>query len=121
MKQDYGSGLSPAEVKKARETYGANQLTAEKPPGILHQFFEQFKDFMIITLLLAAGISFLASYLQGSRDYMDPLIILAIVLINAFLGVFQEKKAEHSLTALKAMQTPHCDVLRDGKKISIPE
>ena len=120
MKQDYGSGLSPAEVKKARETYGANQLTAEKPPGILHQFFEQFKDFMIITLLLAAGISFLASYLQGSRDYMDPLIILAIVLINAFLGVFQEKKAEHSLTALKAMQTPHCDVLRDGKKISIP-
>ena len=46
------------------------------------------------------------------RDYMDPLIILAIVLINAFLGVFQEKKAEHSLTALKAMQTPHCDVLQ---------
>ena len=87
------------------------------------QFAAQFKDFMILTLLAAAGISFFASYAQGEVNLTDPLIILAIVILNALLGIYQEKKAEHSLAHLRSLQTPQCQVLRDGKRqtISSPE
>lgn len=107
-------GLSQAEAKKRLKQYGANELTQEKPPGIVRLFFRQFLDFMILTLLLAAGISFVAALLQGESDFTDPLIILAIVLINAIIGVCQEKRAEHSLEALKNLQTPLSTVVRDG-------
>ncbi len=113
-------GLSSKEVQKRRKEYGPNELKSEKGPGILKQFAAQFKDFMILTLLAAALISFLASYLKGEMDLTDPLIILAIVIINALLGIFQERKAEHSLALLRSLQTPECRVLRDGIKQTVP-
>lgn len=116
-------GLSTNEVQKRKKEYGPNELEQEKGPGILRQFAAQFKDFMILTLLAAALISFLASYLKGEMDLTDPVIILAIVVINALLGIFQERKAEHSLAHLRSLQTPECHVLRDGARqtISSPE
>lgn len=113
-------GLSSKEVKKRQKEYGPNELKSEKGPSLLNRFLAQFKDFMILTLLAAALISFLASYLKGELDLTDPLIILAIVIINALLGIFQEQKAEHSLAMLRSLQTPSCHVLRDGTKQSIP-
>ncbi len=113
-------GLSEKEVKKRQKQYGSNQLKQEKPPGILSRFIGQFKDFMILTLLAAALVSFVASYIQGDMNITDPIIILAIVLINAVIGVFQEKKAEHSLAALRSLQTPETLVLRNGERQTIP-
>ena len=116
-------GLSQKEVIKRQRHYGKNELQSEKGPGFFRQFATQFKDFMILTLLAAAGISFFASYAQGEMNLTDPLIILAIVILNALLGIYQEKKAEHSLAHLRSLQTPQCQVLRDGKRqtISSPE
>ena len=116
-------GLSQKEVIKRQRHYGKNELQSKKGPGFFRQFAAQFKDFMILTLLAAAGISFFASYAQGEMNLTDPLIILAIVILNALLGIYQEKKAEHSLAHLRSLQTPQCQVLRDGKRqtISSPE
>ena len=113
-------GLTLSEVKKRQKKYGVNELTQEKGPSLLVRFFSQFKDFMIITLLGAALISFVASYMQGETDFTDPVIILAIVVINALIGIFQEQRAEHSLEALRSLQTPESLVIRDGEKQTIP-
>ena len=96
---DPAQGLSSSRAEKLRKKYGPNELVQEKGPGLLSRFFNQFKDFMILTLLAAALISFVASYLQGRADFTDPCIILAIVVVNAFIGIFQEQRAEHSLEA----------------------
>ena len=77
-------GLSQKEVIKRQRHYGKNELQSEKGPGFFRQFAAQFKDFMILTLLAAAGISFFASYAQGEVNLTDPLIILAIVILNAW-------------------------------------
>ena len=113
-------GLTDKEVKKQRQQYGYNELLQEKGPGFFTRFASQFKDFMILTLLAAARISFIASYIRGDADITDPCIILAIVLVNAIIGVYQEQKAEHSLEALRSLQTPEAIVLRDGEKQTIP-
>ena len=113
-------GLSPEQVSLIRAEAGTNELWQEKGPGLFAQFISQFKDFMILTLLAAALISFVASYMQGNADFTDPVIILAIVIINAVIGVWQEKKAEHSLAVLRSMQTPESTVIRSGKKKTIP-
>lgn len=113
-------GLTRKEVTHARKKWGPNELLQEKGPGLFQRFLLQFKDFMILTLLAAALISFLASYFQGNADFTDPCIILAIVIINAVIGVFQEQRAEHSLEALRSLQTPETLVLREGKKMTIP-
>ena len=104
-------GLTDKEVKKQRQQYGYNELLQEKGPGFFTRFASQFKDFMILTLLAAALISFIASYIRGDADITDPCIILAIVLVNAIIGVYQEQKAEHSLEALRSLQTPEAIVL----------
>lgn len=113
-------GLSSTTVKRLQKNGAKNELAQEKPPSLFSRFVSQFKDFMIITLLAAAAISFAASYLQGHADFTDPVIILAIVIINAVIGVFQEKKAEHSLAALKSLQTPETTVIRDGERQTLP-
>lgn len=119
-KIDAEQGCSSKEVKKLRQEYGRNELISEHGPGLLSRFFAQFRDFMIITLLAAALISFVASYLQGELNFTDPLIILAIVIINALLGIYQESKAEHSLAMLQKLQTPETIVVRDGKRQKLP-
>ena len=113
-------GLSEKEAARLQTKYGPNELAQEKGPGLFARFAGQFKDFMILTLLAAALISFLASYIRGEADFTDPCIILAIVIINAMIGVYQEKKAEHSLEALRSLQTPRSTVLRSGKKRTVP-
>lgn len=107
-------GLSKKEVLKRQKKYGLNILAAKKKKNIIIKFFNQFADFMIITLICAALISFLVSLLHGELDFVDPIIILLIITLNAILGVLQETKAEKSLEALQKMSAPTAHVLRDG-------
>lgn len=108
-------GLSQKEVLKRQKTYGFNKLDEKKKKSIISKFIEQFKDFMIIILLIAAIVSMLMSYFEGSNDYMDSIIIIAIVFFNAIMGLIQENKAEKSIEALKKLSSPTTKIKRDGK------
>lgn len=114
------TGLSAAQAKQLLQKYGKNELPSASSSSFLKMFFMQFKDFMIYTLLCAAGISFAVSYINGEPDFIEPGIILIIIIVNALIGVFQEKKAEHSLAALKKMTAPSATVLRDSAWQKIP-
>ncbi|MBE5928765.1 MAG: calcium-translocating P-type ATPase, PMCA-type [Lachnospiraceae bacterium] len=114
------TGLTQKQAEENQNRYGLNELPVQKPPGILHRFFSQFNDFMIYTLLCAALVSFAVSYLQGEPDYIEPAIILLIVIINAIIGTYQEMRAEHSIAALKKMTAQTAVVLRDGTYITMP-
>ena len=114
-------GLSSAQVAERREKFGENKLKEKKKKTNLERFFEQFKDAMIIILLIAAAVSLgIAIYNTIANNHFDlvemiePFLILAIVLINAIMGVVQESKAEKALDALKNMSAPHARVIRDG-------
>ena len=113
-------GLSSKEALKRIKEYGPNELTGKKNKSLLQKFMEQFADFMIITLIFAAIISFVVSLLNGEMDFVDPIIILLIITLNAVLGVIQENKAEKSLEALKKMSAPTAIVIRNGKQESVP-
>lgn len=110
---DYG--LSVNEVKQRQQTCGKNILTEKKGKSLLIKFFEQFADFMIIILIFAAAISLFVSFMDGDPDFVDPIIILVIIIVNATLGVMQEARAEKALEALKKMSAPTAHVLREGK------
>jgi len=112
-------GLSEEEARARLSRYGPNVLAEKKNAGLAVKFFRQFNDFMIIVLLAAAAISLVLSILNGGGDFADPVIILAIVLLNAILGVIQENKAEKSLEALKKMSAPAAKVVRDGRLMHI--
>lgn len=112
-------GLSAKEAAKRLNRYGKNEFTEKKKKGFLRRFFEQFEDFMILVLIAAAVISFVASVFEGDTNFTDPVIILAIVILNAVLGVVQEEKAEKSLEALKKMSAPTAIVRRNGVRIQI--
>ena len=121
LKSNEKSGLSSFEVKKRLKTYGSNQLNETKKKNIFFKFFEQFSDFMVIILLIAAGISFFMAVIEGHKtDFIDPVIILCIVIVNAIVGVIQEFKAEKSIEALKNMTASETTVLRDSKRLKIP-
>ncbi len=108
-------GLTQKEAQKRQKTYGFNKIEDTKKKSIISKFIEQFKDFMIIILLIAALISMIMSYLEGTHDYMDSLIIIAIVFFNAIMGLIQESKAEKSIEELKKLSSPMAKVKRDGK------
>lgn len=110
LKTNLEKGLTENEVKERLAIYGKNKLReAEKEP-LWKKFLEQFKDIMVIILIIAAIISgFLG-------DIIESVIILAIVIINAILGVYQEGKAEQAVEALQKMSAPHARVLRDGEQ-----
>ncbi|MDF2473248.1 MAG: hypothetical protein K0R21_1030 [Anaerocolumna sp.] len=108
------TGLTKKEVAKRQKKYGLNVLEGKKKTSLFVRFFKQFEDFMIITLICAAIISFFVSFLHGELDFVDPIIILLIITFNAMLGVLQESKAEKSLEALKKMSAPTSLVIRDG-------
>ncbi|MCP9467429.1 MAG: cation-translocating P-type ATPase [Candidatus Granulicatella sp. P6S_S16_bin.50.1] len=110
--QSSPSGLSSQEAASRLEKYGANTLQEGKKKSLIEKFVDQFKDFMILVLLVAAVVSMFAH--QGEPDPTDAIIILAVVLLNAVLGVFQESKAEEAIEALKKMASPVASVLRDG-------
>ncbi|MBQ8526141.1 MAG: cation-translocating P-type ATPase [Clostridia bacterium] len=110
-------GLSNSQVTSLRDKHGTNELSKGKSKTTFQRFIEQFKDVMIIILLIAAGISFVIACVEGNpKEFFEPFLILLIVVINAVMGVMQESKAEKALEALKSMSAPHCRVIRDGKE-----
>ncbi|MGX8702618.1 calcium-translocating P-type ATPase, PMCA-type [Caproiciproducens sp.] len=113
------TGLSPSQAEERRNRYGPNELEQPKKKSVLLRFFAQFSDFMVIILLVAAGISFVTSFLQKDNDYIDSIIILAIVTVNAMTGLIQESRAEKSIEALKKMSSPHAHVVRAGTEALI--
>lgn len=112
-------GLSDEQVKKKREIYGLNELQAKKKKSLIVKFLEQFKDFMIIILIIAAVISGAVGYYQG-EGITDSIIILIVVIVNAIIGVAQESKAEKSLEALQKLSSHVTKVIRNGKVAVIP-
>jgi len=131
MKQDYirsreevlaglevtAEGLTSAEAKARQEKYGPNKLKEGEKPTLLQRFLAQLKDPMLIILLVAAGVSALTGMLAQENEWAEVIIILAVVLLNAILGVFQESKAEAAIEALQTMTAATCKVIRDGKQI----
>ena len=111
-------GLTSAEAQKRLEANGKNKLAA--PPGktLFQRFLEQLADPMIIILLAAAAISGVLAVVEG-ESFADVIIILAVVIINAVLGVYQESKAEKAIEALQEMSAATSKVLRDGKIMTI--
>ena len=105
LKTSY-KGLNENEVKQRLEKYGKNTLKEKKKESIFIKFIKQFNDFMIITLIIAAIISAVVSKMNGESDYIDSIIIIAIVIFNAIMGLVQEKKAEKSIEALRKMTAP---------------
>lgn len=114
---DASHGLTQAQVAERKEKYGENKLKEKKKKSGVQRFFEQFKDAMIIILLVAAVVSFVIACIeQNPKEFFEPVLILVIVVLNAIMGVVQESKAEKALDALKNMSAPHARVLRDGKE-----
>ena len=104
------TGLSSDEANKRLEKYGANEIQQGEHTTILQKFVAQFKDFMIIVLMIAAVVSWLVS-----GDLADAVVIMIVVILNAIMGVFQESKAEEAIDALQSMASPEAHVRRNGK------
>lgn len=98
---DAKHGLTQQQVKQRLQRYGKNELKQQKKKGLLVRFLSQFSDFMVIILLLAAAVSFVTSYVQKDADYIDSIIILFIVVVNAIVGMIQESRAEKSNRGIK--------------------
>lgn len=113
------NGLTENDVKTKREKYGLNMLKAKKKASLLQRFIEQFKDFSIIVLIIAAIVSGFVGISQG-EGMTDTIIILIVVLANAIIGIAQESKAEKSLEALQKLTDHASKVIRDGKIKVIP-
>ncbi len=110
---DMENGLSSEEARKRLERDGFNEFTRKKHTSLAVKFLNQFKSFMILVLIAAAAVSGIVGVMNG-EGFTDVIIILAITVVNAIIGVFQETKAEKSLDALEQMSAPHCKVVRDG-------
>ncbi len=119
LRTNLSLGLTEEEAKKRLQENGLNKLEDKKKENIILRFIKQFNDFMIIILIIASLISAVMAYLEGSGDYIDSIIIIAIVIFNAIMGLVQESKAERSLEALKKMSSPTAKVKRNGKIINI--
>ena len=117
-------GLSESEAAKRLETNGKNKLVEGKKESLIVRFLKQLAEPMTIILLVAAAVSAGVEIYNGLQHGFefpsDVVIILAVVLINAILGVFQESKAEKAIEALQEMSKAQSKVIRDGKQISIP-
>jgi len=117
-------GLTSAEAEKRLAENGKNKLVEAKKESLIVRFFKQLAEPMTIILLVAAAISAGVEIYNGLQHGFefpaDVVIILAVVLINAILGVLQESKAEKAIEALQAMSKAQSKVIRDGKQISIP-
>ncbi len=116
---DLKNGITEEEAKKRLQEYGKNILEEKKKENIFVKFIKQFNDFMIIILIIAAIVSAIIAMAEGTGDYLDSAIIIAIVILNAIMGLVQEAKAEKSLEALKNMTAPLAKIKRYGKTITI--
>ena len=119
LKTDVEKGLTSDEVTKRREKYGLNQLEAAKKKSLLQRFLDQFKDFSIIVLIIAAIVSGVVGVANG-EGITDTIIILIVVLVNAIIGVSQEAKAEKSLEALQKLTDHASKVIRNGEVTVVP-
>ncbi len=110
-------GLTAGQVAGRLSEYGPNKLREKQKKTTFQRFLDQFKDAMILILIVAAVISFaIACVEQNPKEFFEPALILLIVILNAIMGVLQESKAEKALDALKNMSAPHARVLRDGEE-----
>ena len=109
------AGLSSERAAERLAQYGPNKLKEAEKPGFRKRFLTQMKDPMLIILLAAAGVSALTGAIAGESEWAETIIILAVVLLDAVLGVLQESKAEAAIEALQTMTAATCKVLRDGK------
>lgn len=112
---NFDGGLTDEQIIKNRELYGKNELTEKKKQSLLVKFLLQFKDALIIILLIAGIISIVID----PAEWVESVIIFIVVILNAILGVFQENKAEKSLEALKNMSSPTAKVFRNNSLIAI--
>src|SRR5512133_1043580 len=118
-------GLTSEEVKSRQEKFGLNQLTEAPRPGFLALLWEQISDFVVMLLMVAAIVSGIVGwneYLKtgSTAEFIDAGAIIAIVVLNATLGIIQERRAEEALAALKKLAAPDAHVLRNGERITLP-
>ncbi|MCH4165880.1 MAG: calcium-translocating P-type ATPase, PMCA-type [Lentilactobacillus diolivorans] len=107
------NGLTAQEVLDRQNQFGLNKLQGKRRTTLLEKFIGQFKDLMIIILIVAAIIAGIAG------EHIDAIIIIAVVILNAIFGVFQESKAESAIDSLKQMSAPMATVLRNGESLSV--
>ena len=119
LRTNIKTGLGDKDVLIRQDEFGKNKIEEGKKESLLVKFINQFKDFMIIILIIAAIISAVVSYLEGTGDYFDSIIIIAIVIFNGIMGLIQEAKAEKSIEALKKMSAPVAKVRRNGKIFTV--
>jgi len=115
LETDPVNGLTSSSALFRLEQYGKNKLKEPKKKSNIQRFFDQFKDVMIVILIIAAIISFIvAIYEKEAKEFLEPVLIMLIVILNAVMGVLQESKAEKALEALKNLSSPNARVIRDG-------
>ena len=117
---DLEKGLSPSQAADLLGRVGENKLQGKKPKTLLQRFLAQLKDTMVIILMLAAVVSTIMAFVDEHGDFLEPVVIVGIVLLNACLGVAQESKAEKALEALKDMSTPTPGSSAAGRRRSSP-
>ncbi|MBL7184037.1 MAG: HAD-IC family P-type ATPase, partial [Anaerolineae bacterium] len=111
---DLNRGLTAREAQARLEKFGPNELQEQPRPGFWKMLLDQFNQFLVLILIVSAVVSFFLG------EYLDSGAIMAIVILNAILGVVQESKAEEALAALQKMAAPNAAVLRDGHLLTIP-
>ena len=117
LSTDSAKGLSSEQVGSLRSEFGENKLSEKKKKSTFARFMDQFKDVMIIILIIAAIISFVVACVEKNpKEFFEPALIILIVILNAVMGVVQESKAEKALDALKGMSAPHARVIRNGEE-----
>lgn len=117
LASDEERGLTEEQAAERLDEFGPNKLKEKKKKTNLQRFADQFKDVMILILLAAAAVSFVVACVEKNpREFFEPLLILLIVVLNAFMGMLQESKAEKALEALKGMSAPHARVIREGRE-----
>ncbi len=112
---DAERGLTETQAETLQQKYGENRLREKKRRSQLQRFFDQFKDVMILILIAAALVSFVVACTEGEpKEFFEPVLILVIVVVNAFMGMMQESRAEKALDALQNLSAPQARVLRGG-------
>jgi Ca2+-transporting ATPase len=114
LKTSPETGLTTDEAARRLVRYGPNELAEAERPGLLHRVWAQFKSFLVVVLIAAALISAVLG------DWIEAIVILAIVLLNAALGVIQESRAEQALSALRRLAAPEAHVIREGHRLTVP-
>ena len=119
LKTSINDGLDKDTIKLRQKQEGQNILHSNKPTPLIIKFINQFKDFMVIVLITAAIISALAEWYSGGREFVDSIVIFAIVFFNGVIGTIQELRADNALDALKEMTVPITKAIRGGKECQV--